>query len=457
VSDAPVVVLGAGCTGLYAGLAAARRGLPVLVLERDPQVGGLAASIHAGGHVFEKGPHIFHTVDRGLEEDVRTLAADVIQTCRRTIAIKYLGHLFRYPLSPAEVLRKLPLTTVARAGLSFAWQRLRSLVAPASDPNTETVLVHAYGRVLYEIFFADYIRKVWGIQPAEFSPAFARTRIPKLSVGELLGSLPLPRRRRVSGAAAQDYVEKVEGHLYTSRQGFGLIAEQLADAIRALGGDVRTGAEVVRLEVADGRVCSVAYRHQHATESVQCRSVISTIPLTTAIDLLEPTPPPPVTAAAAALEFRALVFVGLVVRRAPVLPTSLFYLRNQPFNRVSELGQLGYDPPLPGGTTVVAEMTCSPEDAIWTDSELARRLVIDGLVEEGLLAAAEVEAAHVYRERHAYPVYRVGFEEHLERVLGHLDGLANLHSTGRQGRFGYVNIHVAMKMGQKAADSLGTP
>ena len=112
---------------------------------------------------------------------------------------------------------------------------------------------------------------------------------------------------------------------------------------------------------------------------------------------------------------------------------------------------------LPGGTTVVAERTCGTEDAIWTDSELARRLVVDGLVQEGRLTAAEVEAAHVYRERHAYPVYRVGFESRLECVLDHLDSVTNLRSTGRQGRFGYVNIHVAMKMGQEAADSLEAP
>ena len=210
----PLVVLGGGCAGLMAALTAARRGVPVLLLEQEGTVGGLAGGVTHRGRYYEKGPHIFHSVDELLVAEVKALAGGDFREVQRSIGIWYLERMFRFPLAVGEVMSRLPLAVVARAGLSLAWDRLAALVRRPAVETSETVLVASYGRVLYRIFFADYITQFWGIPPSAFSPAFARRRIPRINVLEVLDRLPHPRRRR--RLETRDFVEKVEGRLYST-------------------------------------------------------------------------------------------------------------------------------------------------------------------------------------------------------------------------------------------------
>jgi protoporphyrinogen oxidase len=61
---------------------------------------------------------------------------------------------------------------------------------------------------------------------------------------------------------------------------------------------------------------------------------------------------------------------------------------------------------------------------------------------------------HVFRAQHSYPIYTLHYEDHLARLLEFFGALSNMETAGRQGRFAYINTHVAMKMGYEAADRL---
>ena len=154
-SPLPVVVLGAGCAGLSAGRRLRELGLPVVVLEAEDHVGGLAGGVRVGGDVYEYGPHIFHTTDASVLTDIKTLMGPELLPYERTIRIKFLGEWFTFPLAISDVLMKLPLTTTIHAGLSLVWHACTGrLFAPAQE-NTETVLRREYGEVLYKLFFKE--------------------------------------------------------------------------------------------------------------------------------------------------------------------------------------------------------------------------------------------------------------------------------------------------------------
>ena len=57
----PVVVLGGGPAGLTAGYLLAQKGRPVIVLEAEDQVGGLAKTEVRDGYRFDLGGHRFFT------------------------------------------------------------------------------------------------------------------------------------------------------------------------------------------------------------------------------------------------------------------------------------------------------------------------------------------------------------------------------------------------------------
>lgn len=446
MSAAPVVVLGAGCAGLAAARRLREKGIPTVLIEAEDHVGGLAGGVRFGGDVYEYGPHIFHTTDARVMADVKALMGDELLPYQRTIQIKFLGNYFKFPLSIPDVLGKLPITTVIHAGLSFVYYFVRGFFIKPEVENSETLLRRYYGDVLYRIFFKDYIERVWGISPAEFSPSFARERIPRFNILEFLDKAT---SRKTAG-----YVEKVEGDLWTTKRGFSLICERMAEDFLKKGGELRLSTRATAFKREGGKVVAVELERGGAKETLACSGIVNTLAIGDAARMFSPALDKPALDAAAALRFRAVVFVGLKIKRPKVLPASFMYFREHSFNRITDLAHFGFHMDPPGTTLLTAEIACDPKDALWADEKAAVAAVTEDLVREGIVAKDEILASYVFRARHAYPMYTLGYEKALEVLLDAFAGLGNAETAGRQGRFQYVNTHVAMRMGAEAADAL---
>jgi protoporphyrinogen oxidase len=87
------------------------------------------------------------------------------------------------------------------------------------------------------------------------------------------------------------------------------------------------------------------------------------------------------------------------------------------------------------------------------DEELGKAMC-SWLSQAGLPVRAAVSQVMTRRLRHAYPIYRAGYEESfevLDRWLGGLDGLLTF---GRQGLFAHDNTHHALYMAYSAVECL---
>ena len=59
MTQAPVLIIGAGMGGLSAAALLAARGLPVVVLERQPTPGGKLRQVQVAGAAIDAGPTVF--------------------------------------------------------------------------------------------------------------------------------------------------------------------------------------------------------------------------------------------------------------------------------------------------------------------------------------------------------------------------------------------------------------
>ena len=453
-ASAPIAVLGAGCAGLSAAYRLRKLGRPVVVVEAEDHPGGLAGGVTLGGSIYEYGPHVFHTTDPRILADVKELMGPDLLPYRRTIQIRFLGRYFQFPLSMREVLLKLPPWTVLWAAATFVYRFAEGLVRAPKVETSETVLRRYYGDVLYKLFFRDYIEHVWGVPPAGFSPSFARERIPRFNILEWTEKAAKALGRRARAVGTQGYVERVEGELYTTREGFSMITRRMAERLAAEGAEVLYSTRVVGLEREGNAVKRVIVESGGTRRALPCSAVVNTLPINEAARLFSPSLSPEALRAADALRFRAIVFVGLKIRKPRALPASFMYFREHSFNRITDLSHFGFHIEPAGRTLLVAEVTCDPADSIWSDEKAVTEAVVADLVREGLIARSDIEESHVFRARHAHPIYALGYEKALETLLAAFAGLANAETAGRQGRFQYVNTHVAMKMGYEAADRL---
>ena len=264
-----VAIIGGGFGGLAAAWELTRRGITPIVLESDDVVGGLAGSFEVNGERLERFYHHWFTSDTHVAELAQELGTEdrIVYRATRT-GLYFANHVFRLS-SPLDVLRFTPLSPLARVRLGLLALRARAVKnwLALEKLTAEEWLVRLGGREVYDVVWRPLLEGKFGPYAREVSAVWFWNKL-KLRGGS---------RNKGGGESLAYY-----------RGGFATLAEQLADAIRAAGGEVRTNQAVRKLLVSDeGRVLGV----RTDRESIPADAVLATPALPIVADLVQPHAP----------------------------------------------------------------------------------------------------------------------------------------------------------------------
>jgi protoporphyrinogen oxidase len=452
-----VVVIGAGPAGLTAARELVTGGdTQVTILEADSVVGGISRTVERDGWRFDIGGHRFFTKVRRVEtfwHDV--LPAEDFLLRPRMSRIYYGGKFYDYPIKLGNALANLGLVEAVRCALSFLWVRVR----PPRDTSTlEGYIVSNYGWRLYHHFFKTYNEKVWGVSASELSADWGAQRIKGMSLwtavwepvrSSLLGS------RRSKSAQVTSLIEEFEYPKY----GPGMMWEVCADQVAAGGGDLRLDTAVESVHLEGGRATAVTVRDRSgATERLAADHVISSMPLTALVRVIDPPPPSEVLEAADALHYRDFLTVALVVPVDRGFPDNWIYVHS-PDVKVGRIQNFGSWSPFlvkDGFTCLGLEYFVFEGDELWssTDDALIERATGE-LERIGLVDAADVKAGYVVRMPKAYPVYDDAYRDNVEVIRRWLErAAANVHPVGRNGMHKYNNQDHSMYTAMLTVENL---
>ncbi|MEI6142318.1 MAG: NAD(P)-binding protein [Mariniphaga sp.] len=108
-----VIIIGAGPAGLSCGFELVKAGVKVDIYEASPYVGGMARSFELWGQRVDMGPHRFFSKEKHINDFFISLVKDDYTLINRLTRIYYLNKFFNYPIKLFNVLRNLPLITIA--------------------------------------------------------------------------------------------------------------------------------------------------------------------------------------------------------------------------------------------------------------------------------------------------------------------------------------------------------
>jgi protoporphyrinogen oxidase len=440
---APTLILGAGPAGLTAGYLLARLGRPVVVLEAEEQVGGLAKTVVRDGYRFDLGGHRFFTKSPEVESLWVELLGEELLLRPRLSRIYWNGRFLDYPLSAGDVTRKLGAVELTRCLASYLASVPRR---KGSERSLEEWVSNRFGTRLYDLFFRTYTEKVWGVPGSEIRAEWAAQRIKGLS-------LRTAARDALLGGRHGE-VKSLIREFHYPRYGPGQMWEAMAERIFDLGGEVRTGAAVERIHVERGQAVAV----EASGETRPCDEVISSLPLGSVAGMTTPTPPADALEAARGLRYRDFLTVALVLRGEDLFPDNWIYVHD-PSVLVGRIQNYrSWSPwmvPANGTTCIGLEYFCFEGDDLWEmGDERLVELAAAELGRLGLAAEARIERGYVERVPKAYPIYDERYAERLVRVRRWLDGLENLQQVGRNGLHRYNNSDHSMLTAIRAVDNL---
>jgi protoporphyrinogen oxidase len=443
-----ILILGGGLTGLAAGYVLAKAGRKVTVFERDSALGGISKTVEHNGFRFDLGPHRFFTKDARIEAFVRDLMGDELVTVPRKTRIFLRGNYFDYPLEPVNAVFGMGVLTTFRILGDYARERIKRVFRKPEPVSLEDWVVANFGRTLFDIYFKQYSEKVWGIECGRISAEWVSKRITGMSLSNAVANAFFKMK-------GKDIPSLVDEFLYPT-MGIGRVSEKLGEGI-ARTGSVVSNTSVERIDYADGEITGIMVKNHEGPRYVKAGEFISSLPITNLIRMLHPSPPEPVLTACAKLKFRDLVIVTIMINRERVTDLTWIYLpeRNIPIGRIHEPTNWSDRMAPAGKTLLVTEFFCFEGDEIWnTDNEELASMAVDSLVRLGYLRHHEVLEHVVTRVPKAYPVFEIGYQEHLNVIADYLSRFKNLHTAGRAGMFKYYNMDHAIGSGIAAAEKI---
>jgi protoporphyrinogen oxidase len=443
------LAIGAGPAGLTAAYTLAKRGRSVTVIEQDPvYVGGISRTAHHKGFLFDIGGHRFFSKSKEIVELWDEILPNDFLERPRLSRIFYRGKFYNYPLKAFEALKNLGVLESALCMASFAFAK----ALPVKNPRSFRDWVrNQFGERLFSIFFKTYTEKVWGMGCDEISADWAAQRIKGLSLGAaiidgLRRSLGL--RRNAKGEGAKTLIESFR----YPRRGPGMMWEEAARKIEAMGGKLRMGLTVNKLQYDEVRELwtVTAQRQDGLSETFRARNVLSSAPIRQLMDSIEPRPLSLFNARE--LKYRDFLTVVLIGRSQQELPDNWIYIHD-PSVKVGRVQNFRSWSPemIPDGvsTCLGLEYFCFEGDGMWSspDADLIE-LAKAEIGRIGLMNPEDVFDACVVRQPKAYPVYDESYTDHVKAVrLEIATRFPTLRLIGRNGMHKYNNQDHAMMTG----------
>jgi len=448
-----VLILGAGLAGLSA--AWHLRGRDLLVLEKEPEVGGLCRSFREQGFTFDLTGHLLHLRDPSIRNWALELLPGGWEQLQRSAWIHSLGVLTPYPfqvntaglplevrleclLGFVETLREpalrgnpVPPAVPVVEGLPFL------AVAPPAAPDEPSFLdwvLHNFGAGFARHFFVPYNTKLWRRELSEITGDWVSWSIPRPELADVLrGALAGSDRR---------YGYNPE-FLYPRAGGIDALPRSIAAGLPR--GAVRTGCTVTALDAGRRTV------RLDGGESFDSPVVLTSLPLP-ALARITTDLPAGLRQAAARLRHVSVRVVNLGVRGSPPHPAAqwiYFPEPGVPFHRVGLPAALTSAMAPPGHHSLVAEISYRHEERPSPDESVERSL--EALIERGLLASrSAVVLARVLDIPEAY----VCFDRERRLVVPELLRWyveRRVVPMGRYGTWDYLAMEDCLRHGRQAA------
>lgn len=425
-------IFGGGPAGLFAGYFARKAKFPFTIYEASGSIGGNCTTFSHGEFRFDSGAHRFHDKDPEMTREMMQLMGEDMHEVFAPSYIFHNGKLIHFPITPAGMFSKLDPSTLFKAVYHLCTDKFTI----PEVTNFKQYAYRKYGRTIADIFLTNYSQKLWGLPTEQLSIDIAGSRLKELNLKSVITELLYPKRK----------ARHLEGAFYYPKQGYGRIAEVVG--IHCEEKNIQLNSRITRIFHEKKQILGFEV---NGVERIAASEVISTLPLSIFIDIMEPAAPKEVAGVVKSMKFRHLKLVCLFLNKESVNHAATIYFPGEQylFTRVYEPRNRSRLMAPEGKTSLVVEVPYSLGDHIDKMPEEALvEHVRSRLVQAGFFKDQEVLDATVKMLPFAYPILEKNFGQKLSYVNSFFAEFHNLHHSGRNGKFVYSWTHNMMQYGR---------
>ncbi len=421
-----IIILGAGITGLVSAYYLSQK-YKVILIEKEKNIGGMSYSLNYENFILDYGPHKIYTQLPGILEEIEHVQSLIRIKKKNSIYLQ--ESYFDFPLSIKQVATKMPSKAFS-AGLDIVFKSFKKL----PEDSYENFLKNRFGKTLYNLSFRDYAEKIWKSNPKELDAELAKRRIAISNIFELIKSVLFKDTEKISA----DF-------FYYASKGSKQLIDSLAQKIKENQGEIILNKPIQEINTDKNKIISVRINGK----TIKSDFVLSTIPLQDLILLLKPKTTEDIKNAASELRYTDTKIIYFILNKPRISENNWIFFpeKNFLFHRISEQKSFSPETCPENKTALMVETTA---ELTKENIELLKKQLVD----LNLFQEQDIEKIFIKQLKKAYPLYKIGFKENLNKVLDYLDTLENFLTIGRHGLFNYNNMDQCWDMAKKAAEHI---
>jgi len=491
MNEKKAIIVGAGPAGLTAAYELLNKTkIKPIIYEMSGDVGGISKTVVYKGNRIDIGGHRFFSkservmnwwlnilplqgaparddniLDRDVPLSKESGAPDPEKTDKvmlvreRLSRIFFLKKFFDYPLSLGfNTLSGLGLIRVIKITMSY----IKSRIFPIRpEKSLEDFFINRFGRELYLTFFKDYTQKVWGVPCSKIGAEWGVQRIKGLSISRAIAHAAKSIFRRDYSMAQEKTETSLIKRFIYPKYGPGQMWEEVAEIVKAKGGELHLKHKVVGLKSKGDRIVEAQIRDEITGEVTTARAdyFFSTMPVVDLIEAIGECAPEDVRQVAQGLSYRDFITVGLLLKKLRLkkqakietsngmIPYHWVYIQ-EPSVKIGRIQIFNnWSPYMVKDENTVwigLEYFCNEGDRLWImpDKDLIE-LAIKELVQIGFIQRDDVLDSTVLRMSKTYPAY-FGTYNQFDVIRNFTDGFENMFLIGRNGMHRYNNTDHSM-------------
>ncbi len=418
-----IVILGAGLAGLSAAWHLQKKGIGALVLEKEPEVGGLARSKAVNGFNFDCDGHLLHFKRHDTFKLVKDLLGGNLKKHKRSAWVYACGRYIPYPFQAN--LHQLPAAVVQECLLGLAKAARDGL---RQEGNFLDWIYRHFGKGIARHFMVPYNTKFWTLPPE------------RLSCEWLDGFVPLPTLSQMIAGSVEDTPREFGCNStvwYPKTGGINQLALALAAGLK----NIHTHSEVTEIDLKAKKV------KISGGESENYDYLISTLPLPELPRLVK-NMPRKMKDLFARLNWNSILNVnlGLDKRDGASRHWAYFPQREHCFFRVGFYHNFSSSCAPQGKGALYAEIAYPRGEAPQKKNILARMEA--DLKNTGLLNGSRIIASDINEIKYGYPIYDLNYSRARGEIIRYL-ARARVIPCGRYGSWRYFSMEDSLLDGKR--------
>lgn len=444
-----IVILGAGLSGLGAAWHIKRKkpDMKTTLIEKLPYLGGLASSpVFENKYYLDFGPHLLTVESKSLLNLIKKLIGNDLLKMDRHCLLYFNNRYMSYPPSPKNVLFELGIKTAFLSTTSYIKSKLSN---PKKFNNFEEWSRYNFGDYLHKIFFKPYTENFWGMKCSELASKWADARVSKMSFTKAILSLFIKSMQNTS-------IVRDKLPIYYPKLGTGDIPLKMAKRLKEKGVKINPGLDVRKIKIYNNKKkkkFEITCYENKKKKVYTSDYLISTIPITQFIEIVEPKPSPKIITAASNLKFRSLLVMYIITNKKNILNAPYIYYQGRSYHRLTESNKISKSLCPEGENMLCIEKSCFTEDEIWKyDKKKLIDIFIKDLEKDGILNQEDIIKTFLLKEKYVYPVYSLDFDKQLSIIKEYLGNLPDYAYLGRPGAFMYLDMDQSIERSFKVIE-----